>query len=58
MSIFYNSFLLKELNWKIGILQLNEKTKRDPLKSSTYSSFIPNSPFHGKNPILIESPGF
>ena len=36
MNIFYNSFLLKELNWKIGILQLNEKTKRETLKSSTY----------------------
>ncbi len=58
MNIFYNSFLLKELNWKIGILQLNEKTIRKTLKSSTYSSFNPNASFHGKNPILIESPDF
>ena len=53
-----NSFLSKEIDWKIGILQLNEKTKRETLRGSTYSSLNPNDPFHGKNPILIESPDF
>ena len=52
-----NTYLSKEIDWKIGILQLGEKIKRETIRTS-YSSINPNDPFHGKNPLLIESPDF